>query len=54
MQKITVPRQFASDFHAVVTYYGLTDSETAEAKEAARADIENAIVCFASVAKAIK
>lgn len=49
--RVTVSRQFAEDFDAVCTRYGLTPKEREEAKQAARRDLESAIVCFAAMAK---
>ena len=49
------PRQFHEDFELVANHYGLRaigDYETAKA--AARADLDNAIITFASLASEIR
>lgn len=50
-ERVAVPASFVSDFETVCTRYGLTEQERKEAKEAARRDLDNAIVCFAAIAK---
>lgn len=53
--KILVNKQFVADFEAVATRYKLRElGEYEAAKEAARSDLENAIVCFASIAAEIR
>lgn len=47
---VIVSKQFADDFNLVASYYNLTPQEVKEAKEAARNDLDSAIVCFASLA----
>ena len=51
---VTVTREFKTDFDQVVKCYGLTDTEIEEAKAAVRADLENATICFKSIAKQIR
>jgi len=47
----TVPRQFAADFDTVASHYKLRElGQYDEAKAAARADLDNAIVCFRAMA----
>lgn len=50
----SAPRQFVEDFDKVCTHYGLTKEETEEAKQAARRDLDNAIICFSSLAREIE
>ena len=50
-----VPRQFAADFALVATHYQLRELDEYEtAKQAARNDLDNAIVCYAALAKEIQ
>lgn len=50
-----VPRQFRDDFELVAAHYGLeARGEYEAAKEAARADIDAAVVTFASLAAEIR
>ena len=55
MKSVLVNKQFADDFELVATHYGLKHiGEYLIAKDAARSDLENAIVCFASIAAEIR
>lgn len=54
VSSVVVSKQFADDFEAVCTHYALTPDERAEAKQAARRDLDNAIVCFSALAKEIQ
>lgn len=48
---LVVPKQFADDFEAVAIRYNLRDlGEYETAKQAARQDLESAVVCFAALA----
>lgn len=50
-----VPKQFVEDFEKVVSHYRLKElGEYEDAKKAARKDIENAIVCYAEMARGLK
>jgi len=50
-----VPRQFVEDFELVADHYGLKHiSEYFPAKEAARNDLENAVICYAHLANEIR
>jgi len=50
-----VPKQFIDDFELVSDYYGFKEAGEYEiAKEAARNDLESAIVCFAAMAKHVR
>ncbi len=51
---VTVTREFRADFELVVKSYGLTDTEVEEAKAAVRADLDNAIPCYKSIAQQIR
>jgi hypothetical protein len=56
VSKRAVPRQFSADFDFVATHYGFgpgTD-EYQIAKAEARADLENAIVCFTDLAALVR
>lgn len=47
-----VPRQFHDDFEAVAERYNLRElGEYEEAKQAARNDLDNAIITFSKMAK---
>ncbi len=51
---VSVPSSFVSDFEAVAIRYRLHDlGEYAEAKQAARGDMDAAIVCFEIMAKEV-
>lgn len=51
----SVPRKFADDFEAVAIRYNLKETGEYEiAKQAARNDLENAIVTYAALAKEIR
>lgn len=51
-KQVSVSKQFADDFEAVVLRYNLRElGEYEAAKEAARRDLENAEACFAAMAK---
>jgi hypothetical protein len=51
----SVPRQFVDDFEAVAKHYKLREcGEYDQARNAARADLDNAIICFASLAREIE
>lgn len=54
MQPVTVTREFKQDFELVVKSYGLTDTEVEEAKVAARGDLQNAVICYKSIAAQIR
>lgn len=49
---VMASKQFVADFEAVAVHYKLRElGQYDEAKAAARRDMPNAIVCFASMAK---
>ena len=51
---VTVSQQFVNDFEAVAAHYNLKAlGEYETAKQAARADLDNAITTYASLAKEI-
>jgi hypothetical protein len=53
--RVAVPPRFVADFELVAAHYNLKAlGEYDQAKQAARNDMENAIVCFASLAAEIK
>lgn len=53
-EKVTVPRQFVTDFEAVAKHYKLRERGEYElAKQTARNDMDSAIQCFAELAKDI-
>lgn len=47
-------QKFISDFNYVTTHYKLSPEEIEQAKEAARKDMKQAEMCFASVAQEIR
>lgn len=50
-----VPRQFVDDFETVAEHYGLRHiGEYLIAKDAARDDLENAIVTYAALAEEVR
>lgn len=52
---VRVGRKFAEDFELVAAHYKLRETGEYElAKQAARDDLENAVVCFADMAKQIR
>ena len=55
MEKINVTKQFSEDFEIAANHYGLrAQGEYETAKAAARADLDNAIITFASLASEIR
>ena len=53
--KVTVTKQFSDDFELVATHYKLKElGQYDEAKKAARADLDTAIVTFASLAQEVR
>lgn len=54
-KRVTVTRQFADDFEAVAYHYGLKHiGEYLIAKDAARSDLENAMLTYAALAEEIR
>lgn len=54
-EKIKVKRQFAADFETVAAYYKLHEfGEYEEAKEKARRDLDDAVICYTSIAKLLR
>ena len=52
--RLAVPPRFVNDFEAVAAHYNLKAlGQYDEAKSAARADLDNAIECYAAIAKEI-
>lgn len=52
---VSVPASFVSDFELVAAYYNLKElGEYESAKQAARADLENAITTFSALAREIE
>lgn len=52
---VIVTKQFADDFELVANYYGLKHiGEYLEAKDAARNDLENAIITYAHLASEVR
>ncbi|MHB8915792.1 MAG: hypothetical protein ACYC4K_08270 [Thiobacillus sp.] len=51
--EIKVSRQFSDNFRMVSEFYGCTDAEIAEMKEAARSDLANAEIAFQNMAEQI-
>ncbi len=50
-----VPRQFHDDFEVVANYYGLKHiGEYLVAKDAARSDLENAMITYAKLAAEVR
>lgn len=54
-ERVTVSKQFVSDFEAVATRYKLRElGEYEAARNIARNDLDSAIECFTSMANAIR
>ena len=51
---VSVKRGFKKDFDLVVEYYGFTAEEIEEAKAAVRGDLEDAQVCYSTIAEEIR
>lgn len=55
MKSVLVNKQFADDFEVVADHYGLKHiGEYLIAKDAARSDLENAMLTYAALAEEIK
>ena len=51
--KTRVPPEFVEHFNAVAVYYECTPEEITEMKQCAREHLDEAIPCFAAIAKEI-
>ena len=53
MEKVKVSKKFADDFAVTAKFYECTPDEIAEMKQCARENLDEAIPCFAAMAKEI-